>query len=166
RTLQAGDLPKIKILDLIRVFPFGTSQIDDIPGLANKIQQMGLSSNSSNGSPGLPQSFCSKFLYVMKPDTLIPYDSYVLRSLQKRTGQSLKTLEMYYSTADQFRQQYFHEKSEEVKKIRLKTDPEFRKHLASLNMEVEKVLSWKLTDKYLWCEEYVRRSKAVGRKVI
>ncbi|MBK9982660.1 MAG: hypothetical protein IPP15_09580 [Saprospiraceae bacterium] len=90
RTLKAGDDPKLKILSLIKDFQFGKSHVQEIAILATKIQQQGLSSQSGKGGPGLPQSFCSKFLYVLKPDQLIPYDSYVLKSLQLTYGLPLK----------------------------------------------------------------------------
>lgn len=157
RTLQAGDIAKSKILNLIKTFSFGKSHIEEIGLLARKIQQEGLSSHSGKGSHGLPQSFCSKFLYVLKPDQLIPYDSYVLKSLQLTTGHPLKSLEQYYEHADQFRRTHFPEKGPEVKKIRDKSDPDFRKQLTSLKINCDKVLSWKLTDKYLWCEHEERR---------
>ncbi len=157
RTLKAGDLPKRKILKLIKSYPFSSSHATDITKLALNIQQNKLSSQSAGGSHGLPQSFCSKFLYVLKPDQLIPYDSYVLKSLQLRTGNSLKSLEQYYDHADKFRRTHFPENGPEVKKIRDKSDPDFRKQLNRLNINDDKVLSWKLTDKYLWCEHEERR---------
>ncbi|MBK9983272.1 MAG: hypothetical protein IPP15_12865 [Saprospiraceae bacterium] len=120
RTLKAGDDPKLKILSLIKDFQFGKSHVQEIAILATKIQQQGLSSQSGKGGPGLPQSFCSKFLYVLKPDQLIPYDSYVLKSLQLTYGLPLKTLDEYYEKADHFRLRYFSEKSDEVIKIREK----------------------------------------------
>ncbi|MEP6795542.1 MAG: hypothetical protein ABJB16_14535 [Saprospiraceae bacterium] len=159
RTLKAGDEPKLKILSLIKEFQFGKSHVDEISNLAYAIQQNGHSSHSGKSGPGLPQSFCSKFLFVLKPDKLIPYDSYVLKSLQLRIGHPLRSLEQYYEHADQFRRTHFPEKGPEVNKIRDKSDPDFRKQLIRLKVNCDKVLSWKLTDKYLWCEHEERRKR-------
>jgi hypothetical protein len=158
RTLKAGDIPKKEILKLIRAFQFGKSHTKEIAILANTIQQAGLSSQSGKTGPGLPQSFCSKFLYVIKPDKLIPYDSYVLKSLQLRTGHLLKSLDLYYKHANNFRMQYFSEASDEIVKLKQKSDPHLLKQISKLKINPDKLLSWKLTDKYLWCEEFVRKS--------
>ncbi len=164
RTLKAGDIPKKEILTLIKDFKFGKSHVEEIVVLSNKIQQNGLSSHSGKSGPGLPQSFCSKFLYVLKPDKLIPYDSYVLKSLQLRTGQPIKTLDQYYKTANQLRLQYFPETGREVIQLREKSDPQFRAQMTKLKINVDRLLSWKLTDKYLWCEEYLRKSNTSRKK--
>ncbi len=158
RTLKAGDIPKKAILTLIKNFKFGKSHAEEILALATKIQQNGLSSHSGKSRPGLPQSFCSKFLYVMKPDKLIPYDSYVLKSLQFRTGHLIKTLDQYYETANHLRLQYFPETGREVIQLKEKSDPQFRAQMIKLKINVDRLLSWKLTDKYLWCEEFDRKS--------
>ncbi len=159
RTLKAGDEPKMKILTLIKDFQFGKSHVEDISSLAYAIQLNSLSSHSGKSGPGLPQSFCSKFLYILKPDKLIPYDSYVLKSLQLTYGLPLKMLDEYYDKADHFRLMYFSEKSDEVIKIREKSDPQFRRQMTKLKINIDKVLSWKLTDKYLWCEHEERRKR-------
>lgn len=159
RTLKAGDTPKFELLALIKDFKFGKLHVEEISLLAGKIQQCGLSSHSGKSGPGLPQSFCSKFLYILKPDQLIPYDSYVLRSLQIRSGHPLKTLDQYYEQADQFRLKYFPEASHEVRKIMENSDPKFRAEMTKLKINTDKVLSWKLTDKYLWCEHEERRKR-------
>ncbi|MGB4847103.1 MAG: hypothetical protein WBP41_04245 [Saprospiraceae bacterium] len=156
RTLKAGDEPKMKILSLIKDFQFGKSHVDEISALAYAIQQNGLSSHSGKSGPGLPQSFCSKFLYVLKPDQLIPYDSYVLKSLQLYTGHPLKTLDQYYEKANHFRIEYFSETSDEVKRIREKSDLQYHAQMSKLKINIDKALSWKLTDKYLWCEHEER----------
>ena len=159
RTLKAGDIPKMKILTLIKDYPFGKTHVEEIALLANKIQKNGLSSHSGKSGPGLPQSFCSKFLYVLMPDQLIPYDSYVLKSLQLNTGQSLKTLAHYYEHANHFRLKYFPETSHEVIKINKGIDSQFRSQVSNLKLDLDKLLSWKLTDKYLWCEHDIRRKE-------
>ena len=158
RTIKAGDLPKMQILTIIKDFQFGKSPVQKIELFANTIQQNGLSSNSGKGGPGLPLSFSSKFLYVLKPDQLIPYDSYVLKSLQLRTGLPLKTLDHYYEHANQFRLNYFPETGKEVILLKQKSDPQFRSQISKLKINVDKLLSCKLTDKYLWCEHFLRRS--------
>lgn len=157
RTLKAGDDAKLKILNLIKDFQFRKSHVNEIAILSNQIQQCGLSSNSGKGGPGLPQSFCSKFLYVLKPDQLIPYDSYVLKSLQLRTGLPLKSLDLYYEKANHFRIEYFSETSQEVIKFKEKSNPQFHTQMTKLKLDIDKVLSWKLTDKYLWCAHEERR---------
>jgi hypothetical protein len=159
RTLKSGDDAKLKLLSIIKMFQFGKSHADDITALAYQIQKMGLSSHSGNGGPGFPQSFSSKLLYVLKPDILIPYDSYVLKSLQLKTGLQLKTLNLYYDYADQFRIEFFPESGTEVSTFKKKSDQQLLSGFSRLKIDVDKMLSWKLTDKYLWCEHEIRRRK-------
>lgn len=159
RTLKAGDEAKMKILSLLKDFQFGKSHVHNISAMAKNIQLLGLSSNSGTGGAGLPQSFCSKFLYVHFPDQLIPYDSYVLKSLQSRTGLKLKDLDQYYTYANQFRLEFFADKSDEVKNIRQHQDKKVIAWIKELQLDPDKLFSWKLADKYLWCEEFLRRKK-------
>jgi|GEM_PF-3956681 len=159
RTLKAGDDAKLKILRLIQKYPFENNHVNNITSLSNAIKRKNLSSNSSSGEPGLPQSFCSKLLYVFRPDEIIPYDSYVLKSLQIRIGQPIKTLEQYYAEADHFRQSHFYETSKEILKMLDNMDKKLHSRFSALEIDPVKMLSWKLTDKYLWCEEYSRRKK-------
>ena len=161
RTLKAGDEAKLELLSLIKEFQYQRSHVHNIATLAGRIQSNGLSSNSGKGGPGLPQSFCSKLLYVYKPDELIPYDSYVLKSLQLKTSQNVKALDQYYRFANEFRVEYFPEKGDEVMRILEKRDKQFISVTKKLKLNPYKLLSWKLTDKYLWCEEYVRKKNAL-----
>lgn len=159
RTLKGGDEAKLKILKLLQKFPFEKNHVTNITSLANAIKKKSLSSNSSSGGPGLPQSFCSKLLYVYRPDEIIPYDSYVLKSLQLRVGHPLKTLDQYYGEANQFRRTYFPETGVEVSKMLDDMDKAVYFRITILGIDPVKLMSWKLTDKYLWCEEYSRRTK-------
>jgi len=159
RTLKGGDEAKLKILKLLQTFPFEQNHVLTIATLAKSIQRKGLSSNSSSGLPGLPQSFSSKLLYVYRPDAIIPYDSYVIKSLQRWSGLTLKTLDQYYAQADQFRLTYFSETSAEVQNKHSHTDKKVITRISALQIDPIKLLSWKLTDKYLWCEEWDRKTK-------
>jgi hypothetical protein len=158
RTLQGGDAAKIKILNIIKTFPFGNAHVDSISLLAHRIKEKKLSSKSGTGGHGLPQSFASKFLYVYKPDEIIPFDSYVLKSLSIRNGRPPKELDQYYEKANQFRLEFFPETGAEVRNIRKNHDPQAYAMINALQLDPDKLLSWKLTDKYLWCEHEVRRS--------
>lgn len=157
RTLQGGDGAKIKILKIIKNFPFGNAHADSIALLAHRIKEKRLSSTSGTGKHGSPRSFASKFLYVYKPDEIIPFDSYVLKSLSIRNGRPPKDLNQYYEKANQFRLKFFPETGTEVKNIRNNQDPQANVIIKELQLDPYKLLSWKLTDKYLWCEHEVRR---------
>ncbi len=159
RTLQAGDDAKMEILSMIRDFNFGYPYHLTIKMLATAIREKRLSSKSGTGGHGLPQSFASKLLSVYKPDEVIPYDSYALKSLELNTKRKLKELASYYEAVENFRIEYFPEKSQEVKLIKKNIDKSIRLKMLELNLNVDKLLSWKLTDKYLWCDHYVRRTK-------
>lgn len=159
RTLGAGDECKLNILKAVRTFPFGKSHIENISSLAATIRQQGLSSNVGKGGFGLPRSFCSKLLYVYKPDEIIPYDSYVLKSLTRHTGKPVKDLQQYYDLANEFRLTYFPENGTEVLTLRKKHDDQHLSKMKTLRINPDKLLSWKLADKYLWCEDEVRRKE-------
>ncbi len=158
RTLQGGDEVKLKILKLIQKFRFEKNHVNNITFLSNILKDKKLSSLSSSGRHGLPQSFCSKLLYIYKPHEIIPYDSYVLKSLQNRAGQSIKTLDAYYTEANRFRQTHFPETGKEVRNKLEHIDDNILSSLAELQIDPVKLMSWKLTDKYLWCEEWIRRT--------
>ena len=157
RTIGAGDECKLKILSLLRNYPFDDHYIDTVTSLAEKIQKRGLSSNAAKGGYGLPRSFCSKLLYVYKPDEIIPFDSYVLKSLETNSGQKIKSIEQYYDMANEFRLIHFSENSAAVKSLREKYDEQHLSMMSSLQLDPDKLYSWKLTDKYLWCEAFMRR---------
>ena len=159
RTLKGGDEAKLKILKLLQKFQFEKNHVVNITSLANLIKQKGLSSNSSSGGPGLPQSFSSKLMYVYRPDEVIPYDSYALKSLQHWVGKSLKGLDQYYTEADRFRLTHFHDTSSDVRKLLDNLDKKILSRFSALQIDPVKMFSWKLTDKYLWCEEYERRKR-------
>jgi hypothetical protein len=158
RTLMAGDAAKIRILKIIRDFQFGTSHTGSITALAAQLQTKKLSSRTGAGSHGLPRSFASKLLYVYRPDEIIPYDSYVLKSLEIHVCQKLKTLDHYYLQADAFRIQFFPEHGKEVLKLSQKLDKQLHSKIEELQLHTKKLLSWKLTDKYLWCAHEMRRT--------
>ncbi len=158
RTLGAGDECKMKILQVIRNFPFAKSHIDTIITLSETLRDLCLSSNASKGGNGLPRSFCSKLLYVYKPDEIIPYDSYVLRSLASHFGEPIKDLHQYYDRANDFRQTYFPEHGAEVRRLRNKHDAQHLAQMKSLRVDADMLFSWKLADKYLWCAEEVKRN--------
>jgi hypothetical protein len=155
RTLQAGDEAKLKILAVIKKFRFKPSHVDNISLLAAKIKDQGLSSGAHG--PVLPQSFASKFMSIYKPDEVVPYDSYALKSIEFRSGRKIKELAHYYQAVDKFRNEYFDESSSEIKQLAYRQDSNIRDMIATLNLNHEKLLSWKLTDKYLWCEFLVRK---------
>lgn len=157
RTIGAGDECKMKILDMIRTFPFKKSHIENITVLAELLRDQGLSSNAAKGNYGLPRSFCSKLLYVYKPDEIIPFDSYVLKSLVRHTGKPVKELQKYYDLADDFRQNYFPEHGAEVRRLRKKHDVQHLVQMKTLRINPDKLFSWKLSDKYLWCENFLTR---------
>ncbi len=157
RTLGAGDECKLKILHAVRAFPFAKSHVASIASLAETLREQCLSSNAAKGGFGLPRSFCSKLLYVYKPDEIIPYDSYVLKSLVSHSGQSIKDLHQYYDRANEFRFTYFSETGAEVKRLRKKHDALHTSKMKSLHINPDKLFSWKITDKYLWCAEDMRR---------
>lgn len=159
RTIKAGDGAKLKLLSIIKTFQYERSHVHNIAALAGKIQSGGLSSNPGKGGPGLPQSFCSKLLYVYKPDELIPYDSYVLKSLQLKTGLQVKALDQYYKYANEFRVEYFPENGTEVMKMLDKKHSQIIPITKKLRLNPNKLLSWKLADKYLWCEHEERRKR-------
>ncbi|MDQ3016785.1 MAG: hypothetical protein M3R25_08750 [Bacteroidota bacterium] len=158
RTLGAGDESKLKILEIIKSFAFEKSHAGTITSMASYIQMNGLSSNAAKGGYGLPRSFCSKLMYVYKPDELIPYDSYVLKSLVSQFGGSIKELHYYYDRANEFRFTFFPENGVEVRRLRKKHDDLYLTKMKSLRINPDKLFSWKLTDKYLWCEEQMKRS--------
>lgn len=157
RTLQAGNDAKLKILRIIRSHKPGTTHVDTISLLAHAIRQKKLSSKSGNGGYGLPKSFASKLLTVRSPDRLIPYDSYALKSLELRRGHRLKDLHQYYAAVEDFRMSFFQESSKHVHDLMPDKDKTFQKLSRALNLDSDRLLSLKLTDKYLWCEEYLRR---------
>ena len=157
RTIGAGDKCKLKILALLRKYPFDDHYIESVTLLAEKIQKRGLSSNAANGGFGLPRSFCSKLLYVYKPDEIIPFDSYVLKSLEANSGQKIKSIEQYYSLSDEFRLKHFSETSTPLKALREKYDADHLHMMTPLHINPGKLYSWKLTDKYLWCQAFIER---------
>ena len=159
RTLQGGDDAKLKILAMIRDYNFVKPQAATIHSLANAIKDKRLSSMSGNGRHGLPQSFASKLLSVYKPDEVIPYDSYALKSIEHHINKKLKDLSSYYEAIENFRAQYFPEKSKDVELIRKNIDRSIRQKMDELRLDAGMLLSWKLTDKYLWCDHSVRRMK-------
>jgi len=154
RTLQAGDEAKLKILALIKKFRFKPSHVTNISLLAGQIRDRGLSSGAHG--PGLPQSFASKLMSIYKPDEVVPYDSYALKSIELRSGQRIKELAYYYQAVENFRAEYFDESSSIINKLADAQDSKIREMSSSLNLNHERLLSWKLTDKYLWCEFLVR----------
>jgi hypothetical protein len=157
RTLKAGDPAKLKILKIIREHSFSNSHVQTIQTLAGHLQKKKLSSRSGTGTHGLPRSFVSKLLYVYRPDEIIPFDSYVLKSLETLTGRKLKTLDEYYTAADQFRMRFFPESGSEIGKLLVHPDPQFISMTTDLQFDIATLLSWKLTDKYLWQEHNLRR---------
>ena len=158
RTLHAGDAAKLKILKVIREFPFHGSPVEIIMELAHVLQKKKLSSGTAASGPGLPRSFASKLLYVYRPDQVIPFDSYVRKSLEVRTGQKLTDLSDYFHEAEAFRQTHFAEHKSEVQRARRKYESHILPLLSTTVFDPDKMLSWKFTDKYLWCEEYARRN--------
>ena len=157
RTLQAGDKAKFQILDIIKSTSFGDSHADTISNLANAIRIKKLSSRLGNGRHGLPQSFASKWLTILRPDQIIPYDSYALKSIQIHTGRRIKNLPQYFEAVENFRNEFFSEKSKLVRQVILPDPKSVGKKVKALDLDLDRLLSWKLTDKYLWCEEYLRR---------
>ena len=157
RTLQAGDEAKKKILRIILKFQFSERHEESIAKLATLLKAKELSSRAGTGAFGLPQSFASKLLSIYKPDEVIPFDSYALNAIELHTGSRIKGLEKYYQEVELFRLAYFPETHQEILKIRKRTVPEVLLLIKDLNLNAERLLSWKLTDKYLWCDEYLRR---------
>lgn len=157
RTIGAGDECKLKILSLIRKYPFDDHYIATVTSLAEKIQKQSLSSNAAKGGYSLPRSFCSKLLYVYKPDEIIPFDSYVLQSLEIYYRQKIKSIQQYYQLADEFRNSHFSENSDAIKNLHEKYDALHLDKMTSLEVNPGKLYSWKLTDKYLWCEAELRK---------
>jgi len=154
RTLQAGDEAKLKILGVIKKFRFKPSHVENISLLAGRIKDQGLSSGAHG--PGLPQSFASKLMSIYKPDEVIPFDSYALKSIELRSGQKIKELAHYYQEVENFRNEYFAESSPSILKLTSHQDAKIRTMTSALKFKHETMLSWKLTDKYLWCEYKVR----------
>ena len=159
RTLKAGDEAKAQIVATIKDFSFSSSHIETIVSLALALKQQELSSKSAAGGCGLPRSFVSKLLYVYKPDEIIPFDSYVGKSLEIRTGRSLKELHPYYQEAENFRQKYFPESGAEIKRLREKYHTHLQPAAKKFKLNPDKLLSWKITDKYLWCEEWQNKAQ-------
>lgn len=159
RTIQAGDAAKLSILRIIKRLPANQSPVETIALLADAIRSKALSTVAVSGKYGLPQSFASKLLSIQKPDEVIPYDSYALKSINTITGSNHKSLLRYYEGVDIFRTEHFPEGSKEIQRIKLKEEKMILELMAQLHLDPEKVLSWKLTDKYLWCMEALRRSK-------
>lgn len=157
RTLQAGDKAKIKILDIIRSTPHCDSHVETISSLANTLRNKKLSSRSGNRSHGLPQSFASKWLTIYRPDQIIPFDSYALKSIQLRTGLRPKDLTQYFEAVENFRTEFFEKGSKALNSLTLEDKRSIHQKVKSLKLDFDLLLSWKLTDKYLWCEEYLRR---------
>jgi hypothetical protein len=159
RTLQAGDKAKVSMLKLIRSFPFTDSHVADITALATAFQKKRMSTISINGRYGFPQSFASKLMSVYRPDGVIPYDSYALKSIEAIRGIKVKSLAQYYDAIDEFRRHYFAHGSRETRRIKLNDEKEVRYLVDMLNLDMDKMLSLKLTDKYLWCMEAEQRRR-------
>ena len=159
RTIAAGKDKKIQLLEALRGYSFPLKNIPiEIEAFALQLQQAALSSNAPNGSKTLPLSFTSKMLFVMRPDTVMPYDSFARNSLSVYAGKPVKTLESYYQYAGEFRDIIEKTISAELKTLHQGMQPEAKKLCKLLLLQPDEHLLWRITDKYLWKMDEVRRS--------
>jgi hypothetical protein len=158
RTIAAGAEKKIQLLEALRHYSFPLKNIPaEIEAFASGLQQAALSSNAPNGSKTLPLSFTSKLLFIMHPDTVMPYDSFARNSLSVFAGKPVKTLESYYKHAGEFKQLMGKKIEADMKALHKEMQPAEKKLCKVLALDPDEHLVWRITDKYLWKMDDLKR---------
>jgi hypothetical protein len=165
RTIAAGVEKKIELLETLQRFDFPLKHIPgEIERFALQLQQAALSSNGPKGIKTLPLSFTSKLLFIMHPDTVMPYDSFARNSLGVFAGKLIKTLEAYYLYAGEFKHVIEKAISPEIKSLHKNMQREEKKLCKELDLLADQHLLWRVTDKYLWVMDDVKRKTVNGKR--
>ena len=156
RTLKAGDHAKIEILNLIRDFKRTDDIAGDIERLAKLIKDKGLSATTKNGFVN-PISFSSKILFILNPDKSIPYDKYVVSTLNlmaKSIGKpGVKNVKEYYEMVEIVKERFQDSDSKIFKDYIIGTKNEniyLENSVDYLKLNFDELILMRLMDKYLW----------------
>lgn len=176
RTLKAGDDAKIEILNLIRDFKRTDDIAGDIERLAKLIKDKELSATTKNGFVN-PISFSSKILFIQNPDKSIPYDKYVVSTLNlmaKSIGKSgVKDVKEYYEMVEIVKKRFQESDSKIIKDYLSWTKDQsiyLENSIDYLKINFDELILMRLMDKYLWylspeneyTNENLKRSKPVS----
>lgn len=161
RTIAAGLDKKIEVLKALQRYSFPLEHIpSEIETFASQLQQAALSSNGPKGIKTLPLSFTSKLLFIMHPDTVMPYDSFARNSLGVFAGKPIKTLEAYYQHAGEFKHVIEKAIASDMKLFYQNMQTEEKKLCKELQLRGDEHIVWRITDKYLWVMDDVRRKSS------
>ena len=166
RTLAKGDEDKLKILHELKNFRYSNSIPKDIEYLADLIQTKRLSSNTKSGGKSRPVSFCSKYQFIREPDKVMPYDSFALKSLEINVDRKFKSsINEYYQAAKSTKHLFDLHEQDIHQRIDVIKSEDFCDLVEELKLNKRDLINWRITDKYLWAQEFQRKKEIAKNNV-